>query len=102
MPMGCIVTRLFTTEAVTVQKCAVLPESAIAVLSGGIIVGGGPTMAAEEKHKPESLETLDGMLSDSTVETCIGSPRRQLAGAGTERRLRPGAEEADGEAVRRG
>ena len=41
MPMGLEVIRLFTTAAVTVQKCAVLPESAMAMVSGGTIVGGG-------------------------------------------------------------
>ena len=40
MPMGRVVGRLLTTAAETVQKCAVLPESAIAVTSGGMMVGG--------------------------------------------------------------
>ena len=34
------VMRLLTTAAVIVQKCAVLPESAMASESGGTIVGG--------------------------------------------------------------
>ena len=40
MPMGCVVGRLFMTLAETVQKCAVLPLSAMASESGGIMVGG--------------------------------------------------------------
>ena len=60
-----------------VQKWAVLPESAMAVRSGGIIVGGGP-MVTEERLKSESLITLDGWIVRSLV--IIGSPRRQLPG----------------------
>ena len=41
IPIGVVVGRLFITLAVTVQKCAVLPLSAIARESGGIMVGGG-------------------------------------------------------------
>ena len=40
IPIGDVVGRLFITWAVTVQKCAVLPLSAIARESGGIMVGG--------------------------------------------------------------
>lgn len=44
MPMGLEVIRLLLTAAFTVQKWAVLPESAIATVSGGTMVGvGGPT-----------------------------------------------------------
>ena len=41
MPIGREVTRLLITWAVTVQKCAVLPLSAMANASGGMRVGGG-------------------------------------------------------------
>ena len=45
MLIGLLVGRLFMTCAVTVRKWAVLPLSAMAMLSGGIMVGGGPTRA---------------------------------------------------------
>jgi hypothetical protein len=50
MPMGVDVTRLLTTAAVIVQKCAVLPESAMPNVSGGMMVGGagGPTETEEK------------------------------------------------------
>ena len=77
MPIGRAVGRLLMTAAETVQKWAVLPESAMAVRSGGIIVGGGP-MVTEDRLKSESLITLDGWIVRSLV--IIGSPRRQLPG----------------------
>ena len=40
MPRRHDVTRLLMTEAVTVQKWAVLPESAMAIVLGGIMDGG--------------------------------------------------------------
>ena len=50
MPMGLEAMRLLITAAVTVQKCAVLTESAIAMVSGGMIVGGrGGATETEEK-----------------------------------------------------
>jgi hypothetical protein len=56
MPIGRVVTRLLITCAVTVQKCAVLPLSAIASESGGMRVGGGgPTGETVDKLNPESL-----------------------------------------------
>jgi hypothetical protein len=77
IPIGRVVGLLLRTVAVTVQKWAVLPESAMATESGGTMVGGGPT-CTEDKHKPESLETLIG-IRGSGVGT-IGSPRRQVDG----------------------
>jgi hypothetical protein len=76
--MGCVVGLLFTTEAVTVQKCAVLPLSAIAKALGGIIVGGGPTKTVD-RLKSESLLTLGGIeVVSRDVGVSVGSPRRQL------------------------
>ena len=101
MLIGCEVGRLLTTAAVTVQKWAVLPESAIARPSGGIIVGGGPTKTEDKLNKPDLLETFSGMCGGSVVFS-IGSPRRQLA-AGEEGRPRAReVEEGAGEAIRRG
>ena len=40
IPIGRVVGRLLTTAAETVQKWAVLPESAIAIESGGMVRGG--------------------------------------------------------------
>ena len=40
MPIGRVVGRLLMTAAETMQKCAVLPELAMAVISGGMMVGG--------------------------------------------------------------
>jgi hypothetical protein len=82
MPMGLVVGRLLMTVAEIVQKCAVLPLSAMARASGGMIVGGGPTTTVD-KLKSEtlvSLKTLCGIRVDARVER-IGSPRRQLVEA---------------------
>ena len=78
MPIGLEVGRLLTTAAETVQKCAVLPESAIPSILGGIIVGGGGPTMTEDKLKPVlvSLEVTEGM-SWSGVGT-VGSPPCQL------------------------
>ena len=77
--MGRVVGRLLITAAVMVQKCAVLPESAIARASGGIMVGGGP-MGTVARLKPESLLTLDWIVVSARQLRTIGSPRRQFAG----------------------
>jgi hypothetical protein len=54
--------RLLMTAAVTVQKCAVLPESAIAIVSRGKMVGGGGPTETEDRLKPVvvSLDILLG------------------------------------------
>jgi hypothetical protein len=80
MLMGWGVGLLLMTAAEMEQKWAVLPLSAMAVVSGGIMVGaaGGPNLLTVDKHvKPESLETLGGVMMRSRVGE-IGSPRRQL------------------------
>ena len=79
--------RLLMTCAVTVQKWAVLPLSAVARASGGMIVGGGPTRDTELEDRQifESLRVTLGKLSAvSTVGNVVvvGSPRRQLADGG--------------------
>ena len=79
IPMGRVVGRLLITAAVMVHKCAVLPESAIARASGGIMVGGGP-MGTVARLKPESLLTLDWIVVSARQLRTIGSPRRQFAG----------------------
>ena len=69
---------LFTTAAVTVQKCAVLPLSAIAKALRGIIWGGGATKTVD-KLRSESLLTLGGIeVVSRDVVVSVGSPRRQL------------------------
>ncbi len=80
MAIGRVVGRLLMTAADTVQKCAVLPLSAMAMVeSGGMTVGGGPTgKLVEDKLKPESLRTLGGRKVKSKVVGGVGSPRRQL------------------------
>ena len=82
MPIGLEAGRLLMTAAVTVQKCAVLPLSAMAIVSAGGIIfgGGGPIGLTVDKLKPESLKTLGGMTVRSRVVD-IGSPRRQLVDA---------------------
>jgi hypothetical protein len=77
--MGCVVGLLFTTAAVTVQKCAVLPLSAIAKALGGIIFGGGGPTKTVDRLKSESLLTLGGIeVVSRDVGVSVGSPRRQL------------------------
>jgi hypothetical protein len=75
MPIGRVVGFLLMTAAVTEQKCAVLPLSAMAMESGGMVVGG-PTEAID-RQEPESLITLDVGQVSSRVGV-VGSPRRQL------------------------
>lgn len=78
--MGRVVGLLFTTAAVTVQKCAVLPLSAMAKALGGILGVGGPTETID-RLKSESLRTLGGMKVVSRDVGKVGSPRHQLGGA---------------------
>ena len=80
MPIGLVVIRLLSTCAVTVQKCAVLPLSAMAVKLGGMLMGGGPTKTVE-KLEPESLVTLDWGTVLSRV-AAVGSPHCQLVDGG--------------------
>jgi hypothetical protein len=86
IPMGLLVMRLLITWAEIVQKCAVLPLSAMAVVLGGIMLGG-PTGAIERQVQPEAFKTLCGIRlgSDWLVG---GSPHRQLGATGR-RRGRP-------------
>ena len=56
IPIGVVVGRLFITLAVTVQKCAVLPLSAIARESGGIMVGG-PTNTVDRQESELAFKT---------------------------------------------
>lgn len=94
MPMGCVVGRLFKTVAVTVQKCAVLPLSAMAKESGagGITDEGGPTETVLDRQKSEySFKTLGWFIVVSVVGLgiVVGSPRRQLDSAAGKVRGRP-------------
>lgn len=84
--MGVVVIFLLTTWADMVQKCDVLPLSAIARESGGISLGG-PTVGAEVKQHSESLETL----VEETTLLFVGSPHRQslLEARFRARRARP-------------
>jgi hypothetical protein len=53
MPIGFRVGRLFMTAAEMVQKCAVLPLSAIAIVSRGIMFGaggGGPMLLTVDRQ----------------------------------------------------
>ena len=83
MPMGDVVGLLLMTAADTVQKCAVLPLSAMAIVSGGMIVGGrgGPNKTVEELES-ESLKTLGGITQVCSKDDVIGSPHHQLDVAG--------------------
>jgi hypothetical protein len=84
MPIGFWVGRLLMTAADTVQKCAVLPLSAIARVSGGMTVGGrrgGPKKTVEALDS-ESFRTLGGITIVVFKVDVIGSPRRQLVDAG--------------------
>lgn len=54
MPIGWVVGRLLMTAAETVQKWAVQPLSAIAIVSSGLVDEGGPTKTVE-RLKPDSL-----------------------------------------------
>lgn len=78
MLIGRVVGRLLITAAETVQKCAVLPLSAIARESGGLRGVGGPTCTVVDKLRPESLKTLGGIVVVAKVVVNVGSPRRQL------------------------
>ena len=71
------------TAADTVQKCAVLPLSAIAIVSGGMTVGGrgGPKKTVEALES-ESFITLGGITIVVSKVDVIGSPRCQLEEAG--------------------
>jgi hypothetical protein len=82
MPIGFWVGRLLLTAAETVQKCAVLPLSAMAIVYGGMTVGrrGGPKKTVEALDS-ELLITLGGITIVSKVDM-IGSQRRQLVEAG--------------------
>jgi hypothetical protein len=84
MPIGFWVGRLLMTAADTVQKCAVLPLSAIAIVSGGMTVGGrrgGPKRTVDALYS-ESFKTLSGIIIVVSKVDVIGSPRRQLVDAG--------------------
>ena len=87
--MGALVGRLLSTLAVTVQKCAVLPLSAMARESGGTIVGGGPTKTVLDRQTAEySFKTL-GWLVVSQIGMVVGSPPRQLGAVVCRWRGRP-------------
>ena len=89
IPMGFVVGRLLMILAVTVQKCAVLPLSAMARESGGISSWGGPTKTVERHKADSSLETLGRMVVAVTVTGVVGSPRRQFGDGAGRRRGRP-------------
>lgn len=80
IPMGLLVGRLLRTWAVIVQKCAVLPLSAMARASGGTMVGGGPTVTVDRQKSESAFRTLDRVVVVSRVKGMVGSPRRQLVG----------------------
>ena len=84
IPIGLEVGRMLITAAVTVQKCAVLPLSAIAKESAGGIGSGGPTNTLD-KLSAETLETFTGklVLLVARIVLRVGSPRRQLLAVGS-------------------
>ena len=82
LPIGDVVGLLLMTAADTVQKCAVLPLSAMAILSGGMIVGGRGPNKTVEALESESLKTLGGITRVCSKYDVIGSPHRQLDVAG--------------------
>ncbi len=74
IPIGRVVGRLLMTLAVTVQKCAVLPLSAIAKESEE----GGPTYTVD-RHKSEySLVITLGRFEVVSIVSGVGSPRCQF------------------------
>ena len=82
MLIGRVVGRLLTTCAERVQKWAVLPLSAMANLSGGMVIGGGPMGSVDKQKSEYSLMTLVGLIVRLGSHVDIGSPRRQLVAGG--------------------
>lgn len=65
MPMGCVVTRLLTTWAVTVQEWAVLPLLAMATESGGLIAGMGTYYGSSRETKSRIVVVRNVRLTRS-------------------------------------
>lgn len=83
MLIGRVVGRLLITWAEMVQKWAVLPLSAMARVSGGMVIGGGPMGSVDKQKSEYSLLTLVlGLIVTKGSHGEIGSPRRQLVAGG--------------------
>ena len=76
--MGRVVGRLLMTADVTVQKCAVLPLSAMAMESGGWNGAGGTTRTVDKLKSEAVVETVGAGIIELSRVAMVGSPRRQV------------------------
>jgi hypothetical protein len=76
--MGRVVGRLLMTADVTVQKCAVLPLSAMAMESGGWNGAGGTTRTVDKLKSEAVVETVGAGKIELSRVAMVGSPRRQV------------------------
>ncbi len=78
IPMGRVVGRLLMTADVTVQKCVVLPLSAMVMESGGWKGAGGSTRTVDKVKSEAVVETVGAGIIELSRVAMVGSPRRQV------------------------